>query len=405
MTLREILKISINSILSNKVRAFLTMLGIIIGISAVIALLSLGEGAQSTILQQVQGLGSNTITIIPVANFKGFTSRSSFESLVSNKLDSRVLKVLENKVTFSEIELISPESGKSFDVSYRSKDGSFTVNGVEEAYFDVRGVTLKSGRKISQEDNQKLSKVAVLGPTVADKLFGESDPVGKDVRINGTSFKVIGISNPKSVQLDSNIVVPLNTATSLLLGTKAISQIVVKVQNENQVDQVSGKIDSEFRKFFKLHQSDDANFSVFTSIDVATLAETVTGIFTTLLSSIAGISLIVGGIGIMNIMLVSVTERTREIGLRKAVGAKQRVILLQFIMEAVVLTILGGLIGIVLGLGMAFIVGHFGNIPVIISPNSIILATSVSATIGIVFGFYPAYRASRLNPIDALRYE
>ncbi len=405
MSLNEILKISINSILSNKVRAFLTMLGIIIGIAAVIALLSLGQGAQSSILQQVEGLGSNTLTIVPVANFSGFTSRSSFEGFVNNKIDYKVLKVLENPVTFSEIEAISPEAGKSMSVSYRSKGGSYTVEGVEETFFDVRGVNINSGRQITKNDNQTLAKVAILGPSVYQKLFGESDPIDKDIKIDGKVFRVIGVAESKGAQLDNNIEVPLNTATSLLLGNKNLSQIVVKVKDENQIDQVSGKIDTEFRKFFKLHQNDEANYSIFSSKDVATLAETVTGIFTTLLSSIASISLIVGGIGIMNIMLVSVTERTKEIGLRKAVGAKQRVILWQFVIEAVVLTVIGGLIGIIFGLSLAFIVGHFGNIPIVISLGSIALATSVSATIGIVFGFYPAYRASRLNPIDALRYE
>lgn len=405
MPLISILKISLDSIKANKVRAFLTILGIIIGISAVIAMLSIGQGAQQVIIDQVQGLGANTITVIPVANFTGPQSRSALEQLLAAKLDHRVINILSNEVNFPEITGIAAEVSSGFEVSYRSQSAYYTVYGVNPGYDGVRELTLEDGRFISDSDESRLRKVAVIGPEVADKLFGENQAVDSAIKINGNSYTVIGVTTAKSAAVDDRVYVPLSTASNILIGEKDFSQLTVKVAEEDYVDPVAIRIEESLRDFFHVGNDADANFSVFTGKDVQELASTVTSIFTTLLASIAGISLVVGGIGIMNIMLVSVTERTREIGLRKAVGAKRGLILQQFLMEAVVLTLLGGIIGTVIGIGLGLVVGHFGGFGVIISWQSILLATSVSVAIGLVFGFYPAYRAARLNPIDALRYE
>ncbi len=409
MKLGAIIKISFAAILTNKVRSVLTTLGIIIGIGAVIALLSLGQGAQSSIVNQVQSLGSNTITIIPIGNLSGkispFGGASNLALLRNSKLDYKILNLFENKVKYKEVTGISPENNTSQEVSYRAVTINPAVSGVQEIYFSVRDLKIAKGRKIMEDDNKSQAKVAVLGASAVTKLFGESDAVGKTIKIKDTGYRVIGIATAKSSSYDDKVFIPLNTASNLLIGNKDLSQIILQVENENQVDNTASKIEEDLMRYFRIQDKENAKFSVFTSKDTLALTESITGIFTTLLASIAGISLLVGGIGIMNIMLVSVTERTKEIGLRKAVGAKKRDVLAQFLVESVLLTLTGGIIGIILGISLAYLVGSIGNIPVILSPQAILLATSVSITIGVIFGFYPAYRAASLNPIDALRYE
>lgn len=396
---------ALRSIAANKVRAILTTLGIIIGISAVIAMISIGQGAQSQILSQVQGLGSNTITIFPVGNFSGPSGRSDVISLINNRLDSDLLRVLSNEITFREITGISPQLSGTFEVIFRSRSDSYEITGINNEYEFVSDLTVTNGRFIRQDDEQKLKKVAVLGADVVSELFGENDPLNKEIRIDGSLYRVVGILEEQSQELDSRIYIPITTATNVLIGDRNYSQITVKVGDEDLIDSVATKIEDELMDYYRIIDPEDANFTVITSKEILSLVGTITSVFTTLLASIASISLVVGGIGIMNIMLVSVSERTREIGLRKAVGAKQAAILGQFLMEAVVLTVIGGLIGIALGIGGALIAGELTGIPVEFTIESVVLATSVSAAIGITFGFYPAYRASQLNPIDALRYE
>lgn len=405
MYIVQLFKISLKAITTNKVRAVLTVLGIIIGIAAVIAMLGIGQGAQNLILEQVQGLGSNTITVIPVGNFSGFQSQAAVQRLVTNKIDADVLKTLRNEVNFPEIEAIDPSINNTYEVSYKSNSAFVTVSGITDEFYPARERELTAGRGISSNDNEKLRNVAVLGPRIAEKLFEESDPLEKTIKINGKNYQVVGIHEEVGSNFDNNVYIPISNMAYTLSGERDYSQIVVKVKSEDQVDPVATKLENALLKFYRLTDINKANFTVFTSKDVLTLTSSITGIFTTLLASIAGISLVVGGIGIMNIMLVSVTERTREIGLRKAVGAKQSAILWQFLLEAILLTLVGGLIGIALGGGMALLVGQVASLPVVISGQSILLATSVSVIIGVVFGFYPAYRAARLSPIDALRYE
>lgn len=398
-------EIAFNAIRANKLRALLTMLGIIIGISAVIAMLSIGQGAQAVILEQVQGLGANTITIVPVSNFNGGRSQAELRSLVANRLDNEILKKLTNKIKFPSIDLVAAELSGSYDVSYRSSTLFRTVYGVNPDYFAVRDLQLSAGRFLTQADERGLRRVVVLGPTTVENLFGLDEAVGKDIKINGFTYQVVGVLAAKSGVTDTRIYLPLNTASKQLIGGNGVGQIIVKVASEDVVDPTALQIEDELRDYYRIAEGEEENFTVFTSNDIQSLAQTVTGIFTSLLASIAGISLMVGGIGIMNIMLVSVTERTREIGLRKAIGAPKRAILGQFLMESMLLTLLGGVIGIVVGILAGMAIGAVAGFQVVIAWQSIALATSVSAGIGIVFGYYPAYRAASLNPIDALRYE
>jgi putative ABC transport system permease protein len=401
----ELLKISLRALRANKLRSFLTTLGIIIGISAVIAMVSIGQGAQSVIMEQIQGLGSNTVTIIPVANIASArTNQSSLQGLALNRLDRHILSLF-NEVNFPEVGAITAEINSSRDISYRNRTETSAVYGVDAAYFRVRDIEIATGRALNNADNDRSRDVTVLGPGIAAELFGESDPIGKSVKIGTKSYKVVGVAVEKGSSFDSRVVVPLSNAGTELFGDRDYTQIILQVPDETKIDAVATKVEQVLTRYYRETDKENAPFTVYTSKEFLSLAETVTGVFTTLLVSIAGISLVVGGIGIMNIMLVSVTERTREIGLRKAVGAKQSAILGQFLLEAVVLTLLGGAIGIAFGIGFAMLVSRVGNIPVEVSWQSILLATSVSGLIGVIFGFYPAYRAARLNPIEALRYE
>lgn len=405
MKIIDILQEAYISILSNKIRSGLTILGIIVGISSVVAMISIGQGASGQIQSSIEGLGSNLLTIMPgfVQPGRGVISsgRGSAQTLKIEDVD-----ILEK---IPGIVYVSPELQRRFQIVAFGNNTNSIVVGVTPEYMNVRNINVLAGSFINENHLRNLSRVAVLGPTVVFDLFGENNsPLGKTIRINGINFKVIGILASKGsagfLNLDDMVFVPLTTMQKILAGVDFLSIISVSVENKALMSQVEELI---FSSLVKKHRVDPKNpdFSIISQADILNTLTQVTDTFTVFLAAIAGISLIVGGIGIMNMMFTNVTERTREIGLRKAVGAKNKDIVIQFLCESVVLTFLGGIFGIFFGWLISFFVSNFLGIAIKVSFQAIILAFTFSALIGIIFGYYPAKKASMLNPIDALKYE
>jgi len=407
MTYKDILQESYIALTANKSRTFLTMLGIIIGIGSVIAMVSIGQGAQQSIESSIQGLGSNLLTIYPGALQPGrgivSSGRGSAQSLKNE--DVTIISAIPG------VSLVAPELDRRFQVvSPSGNNTNATVVGATVDYATVRNLNLNSGMFISDVNERSLSRVAVLGPTVMTDLFGAEalpdDVIGQTVRINGTNFKILGILTSKGgnsfSSTDNMVFIPLSTMQKILAGSDFLTTISVSVESKEQMPDVQA-IATE--ALIAKHRVSEADFSIISQADILGTLTQVTDAFTLFLASIAGISLFVGGIGIMNMMLTTVTERTREIGLRKAIGAKAHDINIQFLSEAIMLTLTGGAIGIILGALVAFGVSQLGIIQTSVSLSSVLLSFGVSATIGIIFGYYPARRASRMNPIEALRYE
>ncbi|MCX7589340.1 MAG: ABC transporter permease [Patescibacteria group bacterium] len=393
------------SLLANKVRSGLTILGIVIGIASVIAMVSIGQGASNQITKSIEGLGSNLLNIIPGTLRPGVgivsSGRGSAQTLKND--DVEVIEKIDG------VYRVSPEVSRRFQIiGINGKNTNSTVFGVTENYPIVRNLNISSGVFISESQNRSLARVAVLGPQAAYDLFGDEDPIGKVIKINKINFLVIGVAAPRGsvgfVNYDDIIYVPLLTMQKVLAGIDYLTVMAVKVESKDLINQV--RDDIIYNLSIK-HRVDPQNpdFTIASQEDILGTLNQVIATFTIFLASIAGISLLVGGIGIMNMMLTSVTERTREIGLRKAIGAKERDISLQFLAESVVLTLIGGIIGIILGSLIAISISYFAGISTSVSLFSIILAFGVSTIIGIIFGYYPARRASKLNPIEALRYE
>lgn len=407
MNTKDIIHETYLALSANKVRSGLTMLGIVIGISSVIAMVSIGNGAQGSIESSIQSAGSNLITVMPGAQqsqgFQANSARGSARTLTQDDAEAITEEI-------SSVKAVSPEWSSRYQVTSKGTNTNTTILGASTKYPEVRNVEVESGIWISETNIRNLSKVAVLGPTAVEDLFGESaDPIDQSVRINGILFKVIGVTKSKGGtgfnNQDDMIYIPLSTAQKYLAGSDYVSSISVAVVDAESMDMVQEDITSLLLARHKIEDSASADFSIFNQADLTEAVSTVTSTFTILLGSVAGISLLVGGIGIMNMMLTTVTERTREIGLRKAIGAKRKDINNQFLIEAVSLTFLGGLIGVILGWGISFVITQFDIVQTEVTLSSVLLAFGVSATIGIVFGYYPARRASRLNPIEALRYE
>ncbi len=388
---------------SNKARSGLTILGIVIGIASVIAMVSIGQGAQGTIQSSIEGLGSNLLTIVPgvVQPGRGIVSsgRGSGQSLKNADVDA--IRTIEG------VAAVSPELQRRFQiVSQVGNNTNSTVIGAISDYAVVRNVSLDMGSFLSDSHERSLGRVAVIGPTSAKDLFGDTNAVGKTIRINKIDFRVIGVLQSKGgsgfFNPDDTIIIPLSTMQKILTGSDFLSTISVSVANKDEMPAVQGEITSLLTQ---RHHVADPDFSVVSQADILGTLTQVTTTFTIFLASVAGISLLVGGIGIMNMMLTAVTERTREIGLRKAIGARVRDIAFQFLGEAVLLTFLGGAAGVFLGWMVSLAVSQFTGIATSVSFVAIAAAFGVSAGIGIIFGYYPAWRASRLNPIEALRYE
>ncbi len=407
MEISELLQEAFSAVTLNKARSGLTILGIVIGIGSVIAMISIGQGAQGSITSSIQSIGSNLILITPgfqrTPGSQVSAGRGSAETLRQEDADA-----IANQV--SMIQAVAPEITRRYQITALGKNTNTSVVGTVSSYPEVRNIQIDLGNFITDQNVKDGSKVAVLGPTTRDDLFGTGvDPTGKTIRINNINFQVVGVTVAKGGSgfgsQDDMIFVPISTAQRYLEGDTYVTTISVEAQDAQSMTQVQDQITSLLLERHHISDPTLADFQVLNQTDILSTASTITNTFTILLASIAGISLIVGGIGIMNMMLTTVTERTREIGLRKAIGAKKRDISTQFLIESVMLTFLGGIVGIILGWMLSMLVTYFAGITTSISWWSILLAFGVSAGIGIVFGYYPARRAASLNPIEALRYE
>ncbi len=415
MNLTETFRIAFGSLGANKMRAGLTMLGVIIGVAAVIALLAVGQGASAAITAQVQSIGSNVLFIIP-GSFQQNGVRSAVGSAATLTLEDA--NALLDSTCCPDVARVAPVFQANVQVVAGGNNTNTAVTGTTPDFQEVRNFHVGQGRFIDWRDDETLARVAVLGAATAKQLFENQDPIGKTIKINRVPFKVIGVMKEKGgtgmfgQNQDDVIFIPIRAAQTRLFGAQAlttngqrrVSTIYASARSEERSDQAVSQITQELRQRHHIKfQQDD--FSVMSQKDLLGALSQITSILTIFLGSIAAISLLVGGIGIMNIMLVSVTERTREIGIRKAVGAKRRDILVQFLMEAIALSVSGGIVGILLGAGIAQLVNQTGVITTVIEAGAVLLAVGFSVGVGLFFGLYPAWRASALHPIEALRYE
>lgn len=408
MDITELLYSAIEALSINKMRTLLATLGIVIGIGAVIALISLGQSSQKSIQNQIQSLGSNLLTIMPSAQRGNDNIRSASGSNTTLTYEDAIAILASSQIT--TVKNVSPELQRRAQAVAGRNNTNTQVLGVTPAYAEVRKLGLTTGVFISQTDVDSAAKVAVLGPRVVSDLFGEgSSPIGQSIRINNQSFRIVGITISKGgsgfVNQDDIIFTPLTTAQKIVFGVNYVSTISLEAKSEEVMTRAQDEVGYFLLARHRISDPTQADFSIMSQADILNTASSVTGTFTALLSGIAAISLIVGGIGIMNIMLVTVTERTREIGLRKALGAKKKIITSQFLLESIILTGMGGILGMAIGILGSLIISRLINLPFTVSPNAIMLAIGVSGIIGILFGWYPATRAANLQPIEALRYE
>lgn len=393
------------SLTSNKSRSGLTILGIVIGIASVIAMVSVGQGATADIQSNIESLGSNLLVISP-------TSQKSFGSMVRSSSSSTTLTMADAEAIkeVDHLNHVAPVISTRQQVIYKGNNTNTSIYGVDTEYQEVKSLSLSYGNFFNQTQIDNISKVAVLGPTVSETLFGEDvDPTGLKVKMGGVEFTVIGVTESKGSSgmnnADDMIYVPITVVKHYFTGNSSVSSINVEVSASKYMDSAEEDIQNLLLSRHKIEDADSADFQIMNQAEVMDTMSSISGTLTLLLGAIAGISLLVGGIGIMNMMLTTVTERTREIGLRKSLGARNKDISNQFLLESIALTFIGGVVGILLGLLASYLVGKFGDTTTVVTLNSILLAFFVSAVIGVAFGYYPAKRASALNPIEALRYE
>ena len=402
----NLFKIALRALANNKLRAFLTMLGIIIGVASVIAMLAIGQGSKKSIQQQISEMGSNMIMIHPGAEMRGGV-RQDPSAMQTLKLEN--YEKLSEECTY--LSGISPNVSSSGQLVAGANNYPSSVSGVSMDYLTIRQLTVEQGEMFTENDIRTAAKVCVIGKTIVDNLFPDgSDPIGKVIRCNQIPFRVIGVLKSKgynSMGMDQDDVVlaPYSKAMKRLLAQTYLSGIFASALTEDMTDEAVDEITTILRREHKLKETDDDDFTIRTQQELSSMLNTTTDLMTTLLACIAGISLVVGGIGIMNIMYVSVTERTREIGLRMSVGARGVDILSQFLIEAILISITGGLIGVIIGCGASFMIKTIAHWPVFIQPWSVLLSFLVCTVTGVFFGWYPAKKAADLDPIDALRYE
>ncbi|MBF8247745.1 MAG: MacB-like periplasmic core domain containing protein [Bacteroidetes bacterium] len=405
MNFRESVLTAIAALVANKLRALLTMLGIIIGVAAVITMIAIGEGSQKAVTERIQALGSNLLFVSPGAMRGGGITVIQFGSSV--RLKNEDAEALGKQST--AIEAVVPEFNRNAQVKYENRNWGTRVIGTVPEYEWVRNFRVIAWRFFNNQEERAAAKVAVIGSVIIENLFQGLDPLGKTIRISGQSFEVIGVLETKGQSgfqnPDDQIIVPLSTAQRRIFGVDFLSQITAKVIDQERNDEAFYEIERALRRSHKLREDQDNDFTIRNQADIiSTLAET-QQTFTFLLAGIAAVSLVVGGIGIMNIMIVSVTERTKEIGIRKAIGARKNDVLAQFLIESVVMSVLGGFLGILLGVVASYLISTYGNLTPIISLNSIFLSFLFASFVGIFFGIYPAWKAAQADVIDALRYE
>ncbi len=405
MNLRESFLTAAAALIANKLRALLTMLGVIIGVAAVITMIAIGEGAQQSVMDRIQSLGSNLLFVSPGSSRGGGSFVVQFGS--SQRMRRSDSDAIVKRV--KTVEAVAPEFNRNSQVKYGNKNWNTNIVGTVPEYETVRSFGVVKGRYFTQSEERAAARVCVIGNEIVKNLFEQEDPIGKTMRIGGKAFTVIGVLESKGESgwrnPDDQIIVPLTTAHRRLFGVDYLSQITAKVVNDQSMDQALVEIEKVLRREHKLRESQENDFRIRNQADLISTFQETQETFTFLLAGIAAVSLLVGGIGIMNIMIVSVTERTREIGVRKAIGARKQDIMWQFLIESVALSVMGGLIGIGTGMLGSYLITTYGNLNSIISIQAIIMSFVFASLVGIFFGIYPAWKAANANVIDALRYE